>query len=147
MQRTVYRVTKPCANLYHTLTAFRLQASFILNPCKLRPRTFCYCIRNLLVHDPFQHLPGPGSLCFTLRQFSTLQDIWISWLTPSRPTFGVAKHPSMTKLHFSPHTLVFDHVSVVSQAVPTVYLISTSNRMAPCITILYRDLVNRLEDL
>lgn len=76
-----------------------------------------------------------------------LQDVWIPWLTPSRPTFGVAKHPSMPKLHFSPNTLVFDHVSVVSQTVPTVYLISTSNRMAPCITMLYRDSECRIEDL
>jgi len=78
---------------------------------------------------------------------SALQDVWIPWLTPTGPNFGVAKHQSMPKLHFSPHTLVFDHVSVVSQTVLTVYLISTSNRMAPCITMLYRDLEHRIEDL
>ena len=123
------------------------QASFILHPCKLPPRTFYYCIRNLLVHNPSQHLPGPGSLCLTPRQFSTLQDVWIPWLTPSRSAFGVAKHPSMPKLHFSPHTLAFDHVSVVSQTVPVVYLTSPTDRMAPCTTMLYRDLEHRLDDL
>ena len=59
----VSKIAKPCADLCYPLTALRLQASFILHPCKLPPRTFYYCIRNLLVHNPPQHIPGPGHLC------------------------------------------------------------------------------------
>jgi hypothetical protein len=132
-----YTKLRTCADLCCTLTAFRLQASFILHPCKLPPRTSYYCICNLLVHNPPSHIPGPGSVCLTAGLFCTIHGFWIPWLTPSRPTFAVAKHPSMLKLHFSPDTLVFDPGSVVSKTVSMVYLISPVGRMAPCITVLY----------
>jgi hypothetical protein len=143
----VYKVARTCADFCCTLTAFRSQASFILHPCKLPPRTSCYCICNLLVHDPSSHLPGPGSLCLTAGLFCTINDVWISWLTPFRPTFAVAKHPSMLKLHFLPNTLVFDPGSIVSKTVSMVYLIFSVDRMAPCITMLYSDSPCCLEDL
>jgi hypothetical protein len=144
--KIVYKIARTCPDLCYTLTAFRLQASFILHPCKLPPRTSYYCICNLLVHNPSSHIPGPGSVCFTAGLFCTIHGFWIPWLTPCRPTFAVAKHPSMLKLHFSPETLVFDPGSVVSKTVSMVYLIYLLDRMAPCITMLYSDLPCCLED-
>lgn len=130
----VYKVARTCADLCCTLTAFRLQASFILNPCKLPPRTSYYCICNLLVHNPSSHIPGPGSLCLTAGLFSTIHDVWSPWLNPFRPPSGVAKHPSVPKLHLSPDTLVFDPGSIVSKTVSLVYLISLLDRTARSLT-------------
>jgi hypothetical protein len=104
------------------------QASFILHPCKLLPRTSYYCTCNLLVHGPSSHLPEPGSLCLSSEWISTAHDVWISWLTLIHSTFAVAKHPNMLKLHFSPVSLMFDHAKFVSKTVPIVYLTSPVDR-------------------